>query len=62
MNNMNQLKNYKHAPAHLFMDDSYYFFTGAVYKKKRLIQTTKAKQIFIDNLYRFCKKISMAII
>jgi putative transposase len=51
-----KLKKYKHAPAHLFIDKTYYFFTGAIYKKRRLLTTAKTKEIFIDKLIYFCEK------
>ena len=53
---MSILKKYKHAPAHLFIDDSTYFFTGAVYQKKRLLKTPEAKNLFIKYLYHFVEK------
>ena len=53
---MSHLKKYRHAPTHLFIDDSYYFFTGAVYKKKKMIKTPEVKQIFIKYLFHFTEK------
>ncbi|MBN2411408.1 transposase [candidate division KSB1 bacterium] len=49
-------KNYKHAPAHWFINDFCYFFTGAVYQKKRLLTTPKTKELFIKYLFQFMKK------
>ena len=54
--NTNMLKRYVHAPAHLFLDDHVYFFTGAVYHKRCLLATDQAKKIFIECLYRFIEK------
>jgi putative transposase len=51
-----ELKTYKHAPAHLFIDNRIYFFTGAVYQKKRLLETARAKEVFIDQMIRFHEK------
>jgi len=50
------LKKYTHAPAHLFIDNSYYFFTGAVYKKRRLLSTPEVIEIFISYLHQFIEK------
>jgi len=50
------LKKYKHAPTHLFVDNIYYFFTGAVYQKKHLLTTPKTKEIFIEELFHFIEK------
>jgi putative transposase len=50
------LKTYRHAPAHLFLDNRVYFFTGAVYQKKRLLEASSAKEIFVEKLFRFHEK------
>ncbi|HDQ44947.1 MAG TPA: hypothetical protein ENN17_05525 [bacterium] len=50
------LKTYKHAPAHLFVDDQIYFFTGAVYQKRPLLETQTAKEIFVEKLFGFHEK------
>jgi putative transposase len=50
------LKKYQHAPAHLYLDEGYYFFTGAVYQKRKLLTTPKTKEIFIEYLFRFIEK------
>lgn len=50
------LKTYKHAPAHLFVDEHVYFFTGAVYQKKRLLASKAAKEFFIKYLFHFIEK------
>lgn len=50
------LKIYKHAPAHLFVDEHVYFFTGAVYQKKKLLVSDTAKQLFLKYLFHFIEK------
>jgi putative transposase len=37
------LKRYLHAPAHLFVDDTFYFITGAVYRKRPLLDSPDLK-------------------
>jgi len=41
------LKKYKHAPAHLFINDCLYFVTGAIYLKRRLL-SPELKLILIE--------------
>jgi len=50
------LKTYKHTPAHLYVDNQVYFFTGAIYHKKKLLVTDKSKEIFLKYLVHFNKK------
>ena len=50
------IKKYTHAPTHWFIDDFYYFFTGAVYQKKRLLATVATKDLFIKYLFQFIEK------
>jgi len=50
------IKNYTHAPTHWFIDDFYYFFTGAVYQKKHLLTTNETKELFIKYLFQFIEK------
>jgi len=50
------LKTYKHAPAHLFVDDRMYFFTGAVYQRKKLLAAGVAKDFFRKYLFHFIEK------
>lgn len=50
------LKKYRHAPAHLFLDEGYYFFTGAVFQKQHLLTTPITKKIFIEKLHHFTTK------
>jgi len=49
------LKKYRHAPAHLFIDDTYYFITGAIYQKRHLLQTDFAKEMVIKYLHHYPK-------
>jgi len=37
------LKRYLHAPAHLFIDDTIYFITGAIYRKRALLTSPDLK-------------------
>ena len=50
------IKKYKHAPTHWFIDVFYYFFTGAVYQKKRLLTIPETKELFIKYLFQFIEK------
>lgn len=50
------IKSYRHAPTHWFIDNSYYFFTGAVYQRRRLMLADEAKELFIQCLFRFIEK------
>lgn len=50
------IKRYPHAPTHWFIDDFYYFFTGAVYQKRCLLTTPTTKEIFIKYLFQFIEK------
>lgn len=55
------LKIYRHAPAHLLLDEQFYFFTGAVYQKRPFLETDQAKEIFKQNLFRFHEKFGWTI-
>ena len=46
-----RLKEYQHAPAHLFLDDICYFFTRAVFEKQCLLIKLEVKEIFIEKLF-----------
>ena len=50
------IKKYAHAPTHWFIDDYYYFFTGAVYQKRCLLTTPTTKEIVIKYLFQFIEK------
>ena len=50
------IKKYKHAPTHWFIDDFYYFFTGAVYQKKHLLTKPETKELFIKHLIQYIEK------
>ena len=50
------IKKYEHAPAHWFIDDFYYFFTGTVYKHRCLLKSAEAKELFIKYLFQFIQK------
>jgi putative transposase len=39
------LKKYAHAPAHLFLDNTPYFITGAIYEKRSLLKDIAAKRL-----------------
>jgi len=38
------LKRHPHTPAHLFLDDTSYFITGAIYKKRPLLTESQLKK------------------
>lgn len=44
------LRRHPNTPAHLFLDDSPYFLTGATYQKRRLLQHTDLKQRLLDKI------------
>lgn len=50
------IKNYRHAPTHWFIDDFYYFFTGAIYQKKRLLILPDAKDLFVEYMFKYIEK------
>ncbi len=50
------LKRQPHAPAHLFVDNTSYFITGAIYHKRPLINDPALKQKFIEILRKYFDK------
>lgn len=42
------LKRYKHNPAHLFIDDTRYFITAAIYEKRPLLASPVLKTLLCD--------------
>jgi len=46
------LKRYHNAPAHLLLDDTPYFITGAIYDKRPLLAGPGLKERFTELLYR----------
>jgi len=44
------LKKNAHAPAHLFIDDSPYFITGAIYQKRPLLASSAIKDFLLDTI------------
>lgn len=43
-----QRKDYLHNPTHFFIDDTPYFITAIIYKKRHLLQKEEAKKILLD--------------
>ncbi|MBN2102926.1 hypothetical protein JW835_02695 [bacterium] len=37
-------KTYQHNPPHLFIPDAKYFVTGAIYRKRKMLQSDESKQ------------------
>lgn len=44
------LKRHHHTPAHLFLDDTPYFITGGIYKKRPLLAEATAKAYLLELL------------
>ena len=44
------LKKYPHNPAHLFVDNSPYFVTAAIYQKRNLLQSSTTKDYLLDTI------------
>jgi len=42
------LKRHPNTPAHLFLDDTPYFITGAIYQKRHLLVDLELKQLLLD--------------
>ena len=49
-------KDYLHNPPHIFIDDSHYFITAAIYKKQDLLQDPKLKEQLLTCIQRFFEK------
>ena len=49
---MEEYKEYKHNPPHLFRSNAKYFITGATYEKKYFLITNKAKARVFKSLYK----------
>ncbi len=47
------LKQHRNTPAHLFVDDTEYFITGAIYQKRHLLKKTKIKEYLLDLLQTY---------
>ena len=43
-------KQHPHTPAHLFLDDTLCFITGAIYKKRKLMNTSELRFKFIETI------------
>jgi putative transposase len=53
----NMLKKYLHNPAHLFIDNSPYFITSAIYQKRNLLASHAIKENLIETIQdSFAKK------
>jgi putative transposase len=44
------LRRHPHTPAHLLLDDTPYFITGAIYGKRPLLQAAILKQALLDDM------------
>ncbi len=44
------LKRYEHNPPHLFIDNTTYFITAAIYEKRHLITTHELKMLLIETI------------
>ncbi len=44
------LKQHRNTPAHLFVDDTEYFITGAIYKKRHLLEESAIKNHLLELL------------
>lgn len=42
-----------HTPAHLFLDETPYFITGAIYKKRHLLQSAEIKQLLSKQMNKY---------
>jgi putative transposase len=47
---LHTLKKYKHNPVHLFLDDTLYFITAAIYEKRSLLAAPALKMMLRDTL------------
>jgi putative transposase len=45
------LKKYRHAPAHLFLTDYYYFVTAGTYGKRPYFETDAKKELLFDTIH-----------
>ena len=50
------LKKHSHTPAHLFLDDTPYFITGAIYHKRYLLREKDIKQWLYQNICTYFDK------
>lgn len=50
------LKKYKHNPAHLFLDNTYYMITGGTYKKIPYFKNDEDKKLLLKIINEFCEK------
>ena len=55
------LKQYRHAPTHILLDDHVYFLTGSIYHKKLLLENPTAKEIFLKYLFHYHEKFGWTI-
>ncbi|QTA91480.1 transposase domain-containing protein [Desulfonema magnum] len=52
------LRRSDHTPAHLFLDDTLYFITGAIYQKRMLIADSALKDTLLDLIQGYFAKYS----
>jgi len=55
------LKRHPHTPVHLFLDDTPYFITGAIYEKRRLLESAEIKQLLLKQINEYFKKFEWAL-
>lgn len=47
------LKRHPHTPAHLFLDETPYFITGAIYEKRHLLQSVEIKRLLLKQMNKY---------
>ncbi len=47
------LKRHNHTPAHLFLDDTTYFITGAIHQKRPLLAAPELKQQLLEQMKQY---------
>ncbi|HEX9653823.1 MAG TPA: transposase [bacterium] len=50
------LKKHPHTPVHLFLDNTLYFITGAIYEKRLLLKSTEIKGLFLRQMTDYFRK------
>lgn len=50
------LKRHPHSPTHLFVDDTAYCITGAIYQKRPLLKQSELKELLLDKIRCYFKE------
>lgn len=50
------LKKHPHTPAHLFLNDTSYFLTGAIYQKRHLLKSAELKVLLLQQIKTYFQK------